>query len=83
MGALVGLDVFEKRLFCCSCQVLNPIYFSLYPSHCTDCAATYRVDNNTKFLINKMRLEAGIGCLIHCRDSWNASLKTIISLDVL
>jgi hypothetical protein len=39
MGTGAGLDVLEKRQFCCSCQDLNPLSSSVYPSRCTDCAA--------------------------------------------
>jgi len=62
--AVAGLDVLGKRLFCCSCQDLNCGSFSVYPSHCTDCAAaTYCFEGNTEVHINDMRLDVWIGCV--------------------
>jgi hypothetical protein len=58
-----GLDVLGKRYFCCSCQDLNRGSFSVYSSHCTDCAGTYCFEGNTKVRINDMRLEVWIGCV--------------------
>ena len=63
MGAGAGLDVLENTCFSCSCQDLNPISTSIYPSHCTDCAARYRFEDNTEVRINKVRWEVGIGCV--------------------
>ena len=41
VGAGPGLDVFQKRQFCCSVQDLNPRSSSIHPSYCTDHAAPY------------------------------------------
>ena len=41
VGTGAGLDVLEKGQFFCFPQDLNPRSSSVYPNHCTDCAAPY------------------------------------------
>jgi hypothetical protein len=64
---------------------LEPKSSIVYPSHCTDCAAPYGFEDNTKvsfFLHNEMGSLDWM-CLIHDRNSWKVSLKIVISLEVL
>jgi hypothetical protein len=56
------VDVLERRLFCCFCQVLNIRSFSVNPSHFTDCNHMV-IEDNTKVHINKMRFGVWFACV--------------------